>query len=221
MKEIIYNGIENCDKKPCQYYFIRALKNLKSDETINKLLQLALNAKDGKSSVVAMKALTSFPASSYDQKVIETSKKIFFQLPKKFDSSARTLALDILLETKPDEELIKNLLLYLLSNDKSFEIKKYLVQKMNMLAEKDCIFKDKLRNVIINEPRINNYAVLSQKGMSSALSRQFLHHPATNGTMLSSQEMSFGLVKRGVFDIVLENEERNCEMFSVSTDGFL
>lgn len=171
---------------------------------------------DNKSSVTAMKALRSFPPSSWNEKVIDASIKIFFQIPKKYDTSSRTLALDILLGANPNEDLIKNLLYYLLSNDKTFEVKKYVIQNLNMLAEKDCLFKDKLKNVIKNEPKINNYAVLSQKGMSSALARQFLHHPVTNGTMLSSQEMNSGLVKRGVFDIVLENEDRSCEMFSVS-----
>lgn len=216
MKEAIYNGIESCDKKPCQYYYIRALKNLKSEETIQKLIHLALNSKDNKASVTAMKALRSFPSSSWSDDVVKASMKIFYQIPKKFDTSSRTLALDILLGSKPTEETINNLLYYLLSNDKVFEVKKYVIQKLNMMAEKDLEFRDKLKNIIKNEPKINNYAVLSQRGMSSALARQFLQHPVTNGTMFSSQEMSSGLVKRGVFDIVLENNERSFEMFSVS-----
>lgn len=216
MKEAIYNGIEKCDKKPCQHYFIRALKNLKSEETIQKLLNIALNSPDAKSSVGAMKALRSFPVSSYGEKVIQTAKKIFFQIPKKFDSSCRTISLDILLEAHPKEQLIKELLHYLLSNDKAFEIKKYVIQRMNMLSEKNLNFRNKLTNAISKEPKINNYAVLAQKGLSSSLARQFLQHPATNGTMFSSQEMSSGLVKRGVFDIVLESNDRSCEMFSVS-----
>lgn len=216
VKESIYQGIESCEKKPCQYFFIRALKNLKSEETISKLLHIALKSKDNKASVTAMKALRSFPASSWDENVIKAAHKIFYQIPKKFDSSCRTLALDIILGTNPTEETIKNLLYYLLSNDKAFEIKKYTIQKLNMLAEKDSSFNDKLQAVIKKDPKINNYCVLSQRGVSSALARQFLNHPITNGTMFSNQEMSSGLVKRGVFDIVLENNERSCEMFSVS-----
>lgn len=85
-----------------------------------------------------------------------------------------------------------------------------------MLAEKDPSFGDQLKRIIAMEPKINNYAVLAQRGVSSALARQFLNHSITNGTMFSNQEMSSGLVKRGVFDIVLENNERSFEMFSVS-----
>lgn len=216
VKEAIYNGIERCDKKPCQYYYIRALKNLKSEETIEKLTHLALTAVDSKSSVTAMKALKSFPATMWSKKVTDAAIKIFFQIPKKFDSSSRTLALDILLEANPTDALLRDLLYYLLSNDKAFEIKKYVIQKLNMLTEKNALFQDRISNIISKEPKINNYEVMSQKGMSSALARQFLHNPITNGTMFSSQEMSSGLVKRGVFDIVLENNERSCEMFSVS-----
>lgn len=193
------------------------MKNLKSDDTIHKLIQLALRSKDNKASVTAMKALRSFPPSSWTADVIQAAINIFFQIPKKFDSSSRTLALDIILGSNPTDETIKDILFYLLSNDKAFEIKKYTIQNLNVLADKDIAFGERLKRIVRSEPKINNYGVLAQRGVSSALARQFLNHPITNGTMLTSQEMSSGLVKRGVFDIVLENNERSCEMFSVST----
>lgn len=191
------------------------MKNLKCPETIPKLLDIALTGSD-KSSVVAMKALRSFPPNNWNSEVVASCKKIFFQLKKKYDSSARTLALDILIGSNPNESDIREILQYLLSNDKAYEIKKYTVQKLMMLAEKDPEFKQKLTNVMRNDKRIHNYSILAQKGMSTALTRQFLKHDAVNGSMISAQEMSSGLVKRGVFDIVLDNNASSCEMFSVS-----
>lgn len=219
VKEAIYTAIDNCDKKPCQLTFIRALKNLKSQNTVPKLVELALYSSD-KSSVAAMKALRSFPPHFWTQDVIKASEIIFFQIKKKYDSSARTIALDILLGTNPNERLLQDLLKYLLSNDKSFEVKKYLIQKLNMIGDSDPGFRAMLKKNLVRDKKINNYSTLSLKGMSTAISRQFLKHSAVNGSMVSVQEMNSGLVKRGIFDVVLQENERSCEMFSVSIHLF-
>lgn len=110
--------------------YIRALRNLQDPTSVKSLLQYA--TKGAKAiSVTAMKALRNFPRRilQYDT-VQKACIQIFFQITKKFDSSARTLALDILLDAGIKDDLLKDVLEYLRSPDKAFEV--YLeMKKMN------------------------------------------------------------------------------------------
>lgn len=84
-----------------------------------------------------MKAIRALPADSWTPEVQKVAERIFFQLGRKYDSSARTLALDILLEAKElDEERLKNLLVSLTSNDSVYEVKQYLLQRLNQLSDR-------------------------------------------------------------------------------------
>lgn len=84
-----------------------------------------------------MKAIRALPADSWTPEVQKVAERIYFQLSRKYDSSARTLALDILLEAKElDEERLKNLLVSLTSNDSVYEVKQYLLQRLNQLSDR-------------------------------------------------------------------------------------
>lgn len=197
--------------------FLRALKNLRSPTTIDLLLAIV---KKGtlKEGVYAWKAILAQDPLNFNENVFKTAYRTLYQIDKKYDSSARTLAADALLEANPSEETITNLLKHLGSEDKAFEIKQYILQRVKMLAEQDEAFDRKLRNVISGDKALNNYHIFGQKGLSTALTRSFLNSPSINGSLLTIQEMSGGIVKRGVVNVVLSKGPSSQEIFSVSVN---
>lgn len=87
-------------------------------------------------SVAAISAVHSLPVIEWTPEVIDTAKRLFFQLDKRYDSSARTLALDILLKKSPSKNLLSELLLSLQRRDTDYEVKQYLWQRIKQISER-------------------------------------------------------------------------------------
>ncbi|KAG5675253.1 hypothetical protein PVAND_005168 [Polypedilum vanderplanki] len=213
-KNFLLESIDSCTNNDCKEIYIRGLQNLQSPNIIDKLVMLALN-EPYQISVAAMKALNQFPSTILqgDKKQFES---IFYQQKKKFDTSARTIALDILLRLKPETKDIMNFVSYLKSNDPAYEVKQYLVQKLKMLAEKCERFKEILQMVLSSDRKVynwNNFGAL--KGLSTALTRKFSQNPSFNGSLISVQEIKGGVLKRGNVDLLLEHEEEKFGIFTL------
>ncbi|KNC31217.1 hypothetical protein FF38_14346 [Lucilia cuprina] len=159
---ILKNLLEICKDEVCKTRYIRSLQNLRDPTTISILMKYALK-EETKISVAAMQALKSFPIIHFNEKHRQAFTHIFYQIPKKYDSSARTLALDILLDMKPTPEQLGHLLDYLASNDRHFEIKTYVIQKLKMLSDKCPRFRALLETGLHERPHINNYHIIGQK----------------------------------------------------------
>lgn len=214
MEETLLNHLE-ASKNENRYPYLRALKNLRSENTIPKLLDLI---KKGtlKEGVLAWKAIRTMESDKWNKDVIKTAYKTFFQLDKKHDSSSRTLALDILIESNPSDQLLKEILYFLNSYDKAYEVKQYVLQTIKMMADSCKIFNERITNIIRNDKLLNNYSVLAQKGLSTALKRSFVEHSSSNGSLLTMQEMFGGIVKRGVVNVVMSKDGVSQDVFSVS-----
>ncbi|KAK4874325.1 hypothetical protein RN001_013685 [Aquatica leii] len=208
---LILNGLE-FSKNEEKYMYLRALKNLKSTSTLPKLLQILKNGSD-KECVLAWKAITSFQPSHWNDEILATALTTFFQMDRKHDSSSRTLALDVLLESNPSDKLLERLVYFLISSCKSYEVQQYMVQRLNMIGESNIAIKNKIKSIILSDSKLNNYAVLAEKGLSTALKRTFLESSTGNGTLIAIQEIKSGIVKRGVVDIVLETNKVQQELF--------
>ncbi|XP_058815098.1 microsomal triacylglycerol transfer protein [Topomyia yanbarensis] len=214
VKDYLLRQLNSCAKDKCKQQFIRGLHNLKSPKTLNALVKLALEG-SAKVSVSAMKALRSFSVFLWNDDFRATFEDIFFQVSKKFDSSARALALDILLDIKPDFEELTHLVQLLKSNDKAYEVKQYLLQKLRMMADRCPDFAEMLRRIMQRDAKLNNYHVIGAKGLSTALTRTYSTVPSFNATLESLQEMSGGVLKRGVVDLALEVGEERFSMFTL------
>lgn len=214
VKEFLVQQLNGCGKDKCKLKFIRGLHNLKSPKTLDTLAKLALEG-SAKVSVAAMKALKSFSVFLWNDDFRAIFENIFFEVPKKFDSSARALALDILLDLKPDFDELTHLTQHLKSNDKVYEAKQYLLQKLRMLADRCPDFADMLTKVIRQDPQLNNYHVLGARGLSTALTRTYSTVPSFNASLESLQEMSGGVLKRGIVDLTLEVGEEKFSMFTL------
>ncbi|KOC60003.1 Microsomal triglyceride transfer protein large subunit [Habropoda laboriosa] len=209
-------GLDSCTGEECKLKFLRALRNLRSKAAIPTLLKFA-TSENRALSVVAWKALLALPRDSITSEVKTTAKRVFYQLggPKR-DSSVRTLALDVILETKPLKEDIRYLVEYLAGTDSAYEVRKYLSQRLEQLSEKDRELAEKLDEVLSEAGRnVVNYNVLAQKGLSTAFTRSFLRSADSNGSLVTVQEINSGLMKRGTVDVVLQIEDHEEALFSL------
>ncbi|KAF2884917.1 hypothetical protein ILUMI_21251 [Ignelater luminosus] len=213
VEEAMLHGLD-VSKGDTKLVYLRALKNLKSKNSIPRLLKIVRKGTE-KEQVFAWKALRSFEPSSWNNKIINAATTTFFQLDKKYDSSSRTIALDIILLANPSDKMLGNLIYFLISSCKSFEVQQYLVQSLKMISDKDEEFKRRVLNIIRSDIRLNNYDTLAQKGWSTALKRDFLQSSSSNGSLLTVQEIKGGIVKRGIVNIMMEKDGLSQEIFSL------
>uniref|UniRef100_A0A2M4APT1 Putative microsomal triglyceride transfer protein n=3 Tax=Anopheles triannulatus TaxID=58253 RepID=A0A2M4APT1_9DIPT len=214
VRTFLTTKLKACSEEACMFQYIRGLHNLRCPKTTDLLMKLALEA-PRLVSVAAMKALRAFSIYIWNDDFRSKFEEIFFQVSKPYDSSARTLALDILLDLKPDSSELSHLLQVLKSNDKAFEVKQYLLQKLRMSAAKCPAFAADLRRAIESDPAMNNYDVLVPKGLSTALRRPFSTLPSFNASLTSLQEMSGGVLKRGSVDLTLEVADESTSLFTL------
>ncbi|XP_066994605.2 microsomal triacylglycerol transfer protein isoform X2 [Anabrus simplex] len=215
VKTSLLSSLEACKTEQCKQMYLRALKNLGLQETVPTLLKYALTGTK-KTSVAAMKALRSLPVEYWDDSVKKAAHRIYYQLDKRYDSSARTLAIDILLESDPSQETLNDLILSLVSNDPAYEVKQYLMQRVRQISERDQSFGATVREIFRKENvTLNNYNIAALRGLSTAFTRSFLSNPSSNGSLVTVQEISSGLLKRGTVDIVVENSGEEHTLFSL------
>lgn len=220
IKKALLSELSACTTSDCKIIFIQSLQNLKDPSTINQLMELAV--KDSKSvSVATLKALRTFPVELFTESNRKSFEKIFFQIQKKFDSSARTIALDILLELKPNRSQIIDIMEYLMSCDKAFEVKTYVLQKIKMLGDQCPKFLEMINSILRSRNDLRNYNVLAQNGLTTALQREYSSTPSFNGTLVSIQEVEKGVLKRGVVDMMVgvDGEQFNLFTLGLYTNG--
>lgn len=205
---------DRTDENDCKVMYIRGLLNLQSPSSLSTLVDLALY-QPYQVSVMAMKALSRFSATHLHG-LKKDFKKIFYQSIKRVDSSARTIALDILLDLNPSEEDIAEYIKFLKSEDSAYEVKQYLVQKLRLRAEKCFEFAEKLKTALSSDPEVNNWNIYgAMKGLSTALNRGFSNNPSFNGSMLSVQEIKGGVLKRGTVDMLMEFKDEKVSLFTL------
>lgn len=211
----LLKSVNSCTTGDCKVIFIRGLQNLQSPETIDKLLGLALNH-PYKISVAAIKALRTFPSHYWTSDAKLQFEDIFYQKSKKFDTSARTIALDILLTMKLEADDVVKFLNFLRSSDRTYEVKQYLIQRLKMHAEECKRFNEILKKSLAADPQVNNWNIYGGlKGLSSALKRRFSKSPSYNGSLLSVQEINGGVLKRGSVDLLIESGDEEFSLFSL------
>lgn len=209
-------GLDTCTGEECKLKFLRALRNLRSPAAVPTLLVHALSGSKA-ISVAAWRALKALPREAVTDELKSAAHRVFYQIggPRR-DSSARTFALDIILENEPSEETLRDFVEYSSSNDPVYEVRKYLSQRLRQIAERDARVAGYLRSIYASgNVTLNNYHVRAQRGLSTAFDRSFLRSPDSNGSLVTVQEVNAGLLKRGIVDVVLESNERRQAMFSL------
>lgn len=83
-----------------------------------------------------MKTIKMFGPDLWDSRVLKYCNRIFFQLFKEQDSSTRTIALAILLESNPDYDLLKHVVEWLAAPGEGYEIKQYALELLKEMANR-------------------------------------------------------------------------------------
>lgn len=208
------DSIAKCSDPSCYVQYLNGINNLLSIDLIELLFKY-VNDADRTVSVAAMKALRRFPSSIWHKRDIQQFENIFYQHGKRFDSSVRTLALDIVLNSKISNEQLTKLLSHLRINDRAFEVKKYLLEMVKMLGSENVELNDKIEQIIKNDSQLNNYHIIGQKGLTTALSRKYSNRSPFNGTLTSIQEIFGGILKRGVVDLTIDSPNSKYSYFTV------
>lgn len=214
------DSIAACDDSLCYVQYLNGMNNLQSVELIDLLFEY-VNHTDRSISVAAMKALRNFPASVWNEKHIQQFEDIFYQKEKRFDSSVRTLALDIVLNSEFSDTQLKKLLSHLKANDRAFEVKKYLFEMIQMLASENAELNEKVQTIIKNDKTLNNYHIIGQKGLTTALSRKYSTRSPFNATLISIQEIFGGILKRGSVDLTIDSPKSKYSYFTVRFSNYL
>lgn len=81
-----------------------------------------------------MKTIKIFGPSLWTSQVFKYCNRIFFQLVKEQDSSTRTIALSILLESDPDYDLLKHVVRWLMVPEEGYEVKQYTLELLKEMA---------------------------------------------------------------------------------------
>lgn len=218
--EHLIKKLDNCTNDECKVLYLRTLGNLKAPVMIPTLFTYA-HTESYKVSTGALKALRSFSTAFWNtEKFRKNFEDIFYQTRKKYDSSARTIALDILLELNLTVKEFTRLVEYFTSNDKAFEIKQYLLQKLQVKSSTTEYYEQAMNLVFKIDKMLNNYHVLGQKGLSTAIMRSFSSYPSFNGSLLSVQEIKDGVLKRGNADVFVEADGQKFSIFTVSSHIF-
>ncbi|KAF4513818.1 UNVERIFIED_CONTAM: hypothetical protein B566_EDAN015881, partial [Ephemera danica] len=193
----------NMKKKDCKQLYIRAVRNLALPELIPQLTDLVLTG-NKRTSVAAMKALYGFSRQYWDASVRDLARRVFLQLGRRYDSSARTIAADILLELGPTEEELREML-ECLRNAKtreSQEVGQYTLQRLRQVSERCPELRAMFSSLLMEERgRLNGYHVLAQRGMATAFTRDFLATSSSNGSLVSTLELAGGILKRSTLDL--------------------
>lgn len=161
---------------------MRVLKNLGSEDMLHIILA-HIDSKDKKTSVAAVKALKVLPESVFDEHVIDKLQRIYLQIGRRYDSSARTLALDALLEHQPSSSFLLEVLNYVAtSSNAESELKTYTLQRLIEASGNDLSTRSKLKQILSSKPSLNNYHVFAQNGLSTAFSREIYSTLRGNST---------------------------------------
>jgi microsomal triglyceride transfer protein large subunit len=171
---------------------MRVFKNLGSPETLPIILT-HIDSQDKKTSVWAVKALKALPASVFlDDRVKQKLEIIYFQVDRPYDSSARTLALDMLLDHQPDSTFLINVLISLsMGGSENLELNTYSLQRLQEYAGNDPVVRSQLKQILSDRPSLNNYHVFAQNGMSTTFSRDLYRNVDGNGSFRLGENLIF------------------------------
>lgn len=219
IRQYFLDNLNVCSTEPCRQQYLRVLKNLAMPDTVSIILK-HVDSTDKKTSVSAVKALTAMPPHVIDSHVKSKLENVYFQIGRRYDSSARTLALDILLKHQPETEFLRNVLESLTSKY-ALEISTYTLQRLVEFAGKCPTIRSQIQQILAADLSISNYHTFSQNGKSTAFSRDLYRNINGNGTFSSSTEAVGGTMKRSSFDVHLGKDSDSLHLlsFGIFTGG--
>ncbi|CAG0899879.1 unnamed protein product [Darwinula stevensoni] len=206
VKEIhkaIWDALDACKDEPCKVVLLRAVRNLGATGDVEMLLDHVVHG-ERKTAVVAMKALRSLPLEALrGEGVRAVLEEVYFQAGRRYDSTARTIAGDLLVELYPRDVAMVEAMFRGLQDLQSYEVNTFVLGRLRDLATRDEGTRELLRRY---EAR-TDYHRLAQGGKSTYFTRDFYRDvpDGSNSTFSSGLEISAGLLKLVTFDAHMQN----------------
>jgi microsomal triglyceride transfer protein large subunit len=96
-------------------------------------------------------------------------------------------------------------------------VRQYVLQRVNQISSRDPNFAAQVTTVQQEEhSKLRNYNTMALRGLSTALTRSFFSSPNGNGSLVTVQEISGGILKRGLVDVVMDTQGVSQGIFTVS-----
>lgn len=223
IQNYLIKELEECNTdENCALIYLHALKNAALPDTIPILFKYI--KRNGKASSTAMMAIKAAAAAidyvlSDQDKIL--LKKIYHQLWKYHDSTARIISAELLIKGNLEKNELEELILSL-SNQDNPELSTFIHAKLEEIMENNHTLRNSL-NEILKNSTVNNYYNIAQKGSSAVFKRLITVGDTANFTFGVNMEMiTGGMLKRSAFDLTLNTYEEELKLLSIGlfTGGF-
>ncbi|XP_046364995.2 microsomal triglyceride transfer protein large subunit-like isoform X1 [Haliotis rufescens] len=165
-RTLLVEGVAQCTDDACRLTYLRAMGNTGLPDTVSTIMKLAVDSNNSMVSITAVEALRRVPRTLITAEVRASLSLLFHQSVRRYDSSVRVVALDLLLQLDLSLMELRNILLAMADRD-HHELSTFIKMKVLDRAQNDENLRSKLQT-ILKEGRINNYQLMAQVGKSSS-----------------------------------------------------
>ncbi|XP_068087924.1 microsomal triglyceride transfer protein large subunit isoform X2 [Hyperolius riggenbachi] len=217
-KKIILDGLQKSVKPSEIKAYLLALKNANLPEGIPLLLKYSESG-EGPVSSFAISALQKYDSSLITNEVKKVMNRIYHQNYKIHEKTVRTLAADIILNSKPTYMEVKNLLLSI--GELPLEMNKYMLSTFQDILHFQ-MPASKLVREVLKDMKVHNYDRFSKSGSSSAYSGYVIRGSDTSATYsLDILYSGSGILRRSNMDTFLysKNTELHAMQVVIEAQG--
>ncbi|PVD38582.1 hypothetical protein C0Q70_01198 [Pomacea canaliculata] len=202
VQQLLVSGLWNCGQQTCQQMYLRALGNAGLSDTVPVILPFTETPAVPMLSVTAINALRRIHRQYINNEVKNAMLRIFHQTTAQYDSTVRSAALELILKNQPSPHVLRNILLTALDQTNA-EFSSYIVRCVIDTATFDVSLRESL-HAVLQDPSINNYYILSQKGKSSIFTSYLAKTAEINATYtMFIENTNSGVMKKSGMDVSL------------------
>ncbi|XP_048761534.2 microsomal triglyceride transfer protein large subunit-like [Ostrea edulis] len=217
----VESELKACVEEGCILLYIRSVGNSGLPKFLPLLLDQAQNSQSSAVSLTAIQSLRRMQINDFRQEVFPVLKSIFHQNKRKYDSSVRIAALEILLQNGVSTGELCNIVLSAIYDQTEFEVSTYLIKRLRDLSESDPNFRTSL-SIVLSDSRVNNYNLFAQRGKSSAFTGYLAETAGSNCTYgLYQENTKTGVMKKSAMVVNVLNKQATQPLltFGIYADG--
>lgn len=204
--------LRRCKDEPCWQTYLRGLQNAAQPTSLPTLLY-AIRKGGKKSVLVALRALKQIGSENFDDKVLDALEKVYGQVNRRHDSTARALAAELIFSSHSVRHIERAL--ELLPMVEAPELATFVTSKLFELVG----HTDRARSFagkVLSNSTYGNYYNLAHSGSSATFTKYLTRGEDLNSTYAVNMELiPGGLLKESSLDVNLETTEEKLNLISV------
>lgn len=204
--------LRQCKDEPCWQTYLRGLQNAAQPSSLPTLLY-AIRKGGKKSVLVALRALKRVGSENFDDKVLDALEKVYGQVNRRHDSTARALAAELIFSSHSVRHIERAL--ELLPMVEAPELATFVTSKLFELVG----HTDRARSFagkVLSNSTYGNYYNLAHSGSSATFTKYLTRGEDLNSTYAVNMELiPGGLLKESSLDVNLETTEEKLNLISV------